>query len=246
MKRAALDNAYDASGSYLGRIWSTRRDVPVQEHVAAILRAVDPALPDRLAPALLRELIEAYSRPILMVPPSVDDGARTALEALRERGYTLALISNTMRTPGVTLRKLLARYRLLDCFAHTTFSDEVGIRKPDPAIFVLTLRAGLRSPARGRRPRPRRSGRKGCGDAGDPGRRPRAKLGESHSRCDHSAAVRIAGRYRRARGALSFHTLARRLKTRTPPASAGGAVAVGEGASAAAPGSGPRGARSRR
>ena len=141
MKRAALDNAYDASGSYLGRIWSTRRDVPVQEHVAAILRAVDPALPDRLAPALLRELIEAYSRPILMVPPSVDDGARTALEALRERGYTLALISNTMRTPGVTLRKLLARYRLLDCFAHTTFSDEVGIRKPDPAIFVLTLRA---------------------------------------------------------------------------------------------------------
>jgi putative hydrolase of the HAD superfamily len=46
-----------------------------------------------------------------------------------------------MRTPGATLRKVLARYGLLDCFAHTTFSDEVGVRKPDPAIFALTLRA---------------------------------------------------------------------------------------------------------
>jgi FMN phosphatase YigB (HAD superfamily) len=46
-----------------------------------------------------------------------------------------------MRTPGTTLRKLLARYGLLDCFAHTTFSDEVGVRKPDAEIFLLTLRA---------------------------------------------------------------------------------------------------------
>lgn len=141
MKRAALDDAYEASGVYLGRIWSTRRDVPVQEHVRAILAAVDATLPDRLAPSLQRDLVEAYSRPALMVPPSVDVGARAALEALRQRSYTLALVSNTMRTPGVTLRKLLAQFGLLGCFAHTTFSDEVGIRKPDPAIFDLTLRA---------------------------------------------------------------------------------------------------------
>ena len=141
VKRATLDDAYEASGSYLGRIWSTRRDVPVQEHVRAILTAANPALNDRLTPSLVRDLVEAYSRPILIVPPSVDVGARAALEALRARGHTLALISNTMRTPGVTLRKLLQQFGLLDCFAHTTFSDEVGIRKPDPAIFALTLRA---------------------------------------------------------------------------------------------------------
>jgi len=141
VKRAALDSAYEASGSYLRRIWGTRRDVPVQEHVGAILAAVDPRLHDRLSPSLMRDLVEAYSRPILVVPPAVDIGARDALEALRARGHTLALVSNTMRTPGVTLRKLLGQYGLLDCFAHTTFSDEVGIRKPDPAIFGLTLRA---------------------------------------------------------------------------------------------------------
>src|SRR5439155_26685625 len=56
-------------------------------------------------------------------------------------GSTLAVVSNIMRTPGVTLRKLLERYGLLGYFRHTTFSDEVGVRKPDPEIFALTLRA---------------------------------------------------------------------------------------------------------
>jgi putative hydrolase of the HAD superfamily len=86
-------------------------------------------------------LVEAYARPVLMVPPAVDDGARSAFERLRADGITLALLSNTMRTPGSTLRQLLARFGLLDSFAHLTFSDEVGVRKPDPAIFTLTLGA---------------------------------------------------------------------------------------------------------
>jgi len=139
--RNVLDRGYDESGAYLGRIWSTHRDVPVQEHVRALLAAVEPTLPDRLSGSVMAALVEAYARPALLVPPAVDGSARGALEALRERGYTLAVVSNTMRTPGATLRKLLAQYGLLGCFAHTTFSDEVGVRKPDPAIFALTLRA---------------------------------------------------------------------------------------------------------
>ena len=141
VQRPALDRAYEASGAYLTRIWSSYRDVPVQDHVRAILSAVDAALPGRLSSARLGELVEAYARPALLVPPAVDEGARGALEALRERGYTLAVVSNTMRTPGIVLRKLLAHFGLLECFAHTTFSDEVGVRKPDPAIFALSLRA---------------------------------------------------------------------------------------------------------
>lgn len=139
--RSRLESAYDESGAYLGRIWSACRDVPVQEHVRALLAAADPHLPERLPPGVLAELVEAYARPALLVPPAVDEGALGALRALRARGCTLAVVSNTMRTPGATLRRLLARYGLLDCFAHTTFSDEVGVRKPDPEIFALTLRA---------------------------------------------------------------------------------------------------------
>lgn len=138
---AALERAYEESGAYLGRIWATHRDVPVDDHVRAILAAVDPGLPRRVPPALLTALIDAYARPILIVPPAVDDGALAALETLKGEGYTLALVSNVMRTPGVTLRQLLERFRLLAYFTQTTFSDEVGIRKPAPEIFAMTLRA---------------------------------------------------------------------------------------------------------
>lgn len=138
---AALDRAYDDSGAYLARIWSRHRDVPVDDHVRAILAALDPDLPRRVGAEVLAMLVDAYSRPALLVPPAVDGGALAAFETLAARGYTLALVANTMRTPGTTLRKLLAQYRLLDCFRHTTFSDEVGVRKPDPEIFALTLRA---------------------------------------------------------------------------------------------------------
>ncbi|OLC33409.1 MAG: hypothetical protein AUH81_14320 [Candidatus Rokubacteria bacterium 13_1_40CM_4_69_5] len=103
--RNVLDRGYDESGAYLGRIWSTHRDVPVQEHVRALLAAVEPTLPDRLSGSVMAALVEAYARPALLVPPAVDGSARGALEALRERGYTLAVVSNTMRTPGATLRK---------------------------------------------------------------------------------------------------------------------------------------------
>src|SRR5439155_692646 len=84
---------------------------------------------------------DAYARPILLLPPAVDDGALAALETLKGSGYKLALVSNIMRTPGATLRQLLGRFRLLGYFEQTTFSDEVGIRKPAPEIFALTLRA---------------------------------------------------------------------------------------------------------
>lgn len=138
---AALDRAYEASGRFLGRFWAQNRDVPVDEHVRAILGALDTKLPARVTPEIMRALVEAYARPILMVPPAVDEGARAALEQVRARGVALAVLSNTMRTPGATLRKLLERFGLLACFDHATFSDEVGVRKPDAAIFALTLRA---------------------------------------------------------------------------------------------------------
>lgn len=138
---AALDRAYDESATYLGRIWATHRDVPVDDHIRAMLASIDPGLPTRVPPTLMTALIDAYSRPILLVPPAVDNTALTALESLNVGGYTLALISNVMRTPGVSLRRLLDQFRLLRYFRHTTFSDEARIRKPAREIFHLTLRA---------------------------------------------------------------------------------------------------------
>jgi HAD superfamily hydrolase (TIGR01509 family) len=135
-----LERAYEDSAVYLRRVWAANRDVPVTEHVKAILRALDRALGDAPGADLVEALVHAYARPALLVPPAFDQTARAALEGLRADGFTLALVSNTMRTPGSILRKLLAGAGLLDCFAHCTFSDEVGVRKPAPEIFTDTLR----------------------------------------------------------------------------------------------------------
>jgi HAD superfamily hydrolase (TIGR01509 family) len=143
----ALDRAYEASAVYLSRIWAKHRDVPVADHVRAIVGAVDSALPTRLPADVLAGLVDAYARPALLVPPAVDPGAAKALSALREQGYALAVVSNTMRTPGATLRKLLEQLGLMRYFAHAVFSDEVGVRKPDPEIFRRALRAIGADPA---------------------------------------------------------------------------------------------------
>jgi putative hydrolase of the HAD superfamily len=136
----ALDRAYDAAVRRLVGVWHDGRDVPVARHVAALVEALDPALPARLAPATLDELVGAYSRPALAVPPAVDRTAGAALAALAGRGCALGVVSNVMRTPGAVLRLVFERHGLLDWFRVLTFSDECGIRKPAPEIFLRTLR----------------------------------------------------------------------------------------------------------
>jgi HAD superfamily hydrolase (TIGR01509 family) len=142
-----LDRAYEDSAIYLRRVWMANRDVPVVEHVKAILRALDRELAETAGADLLAALVQAYSRPAMLVPPAFDETARPALEHLRANGVTLVLVSNTMRTPGATLRAVLDRAGLLECFAHTVFSDEVGIRKPAPEIFLEALRSVGGEPA---------------------------------------------------------------------------------------------------
>jgi putative hydrolase of the HAD superfamily len=138
--RRELDQAYEASGRWLSRTWRKRRDVPARQHVCALLEAVDSTLPERLTAKELSALIHAYANPALLVPPAVDEGARGALETLAGRGLTLGVVSNIMRTPGNVLRQILHRSGLLAPLKVLTFSDECGIRKPDPEIFRLTLR----------------------------------------------------------------------------------------------------------
>jgi HAD superfamily hydrolase (TIGR01662 family) len=105
-----------------------------------MLRALDPALPARLGAETMAALIRAYAGPALVAPPAVDQGARAALEALAAGGALLAVVSNTMRTPGEAVRQILDRSGLLAMFRVLVFSDECGIRKPARGIFLRALK----------------------------------------------------------------------------------------------------------
>lgn len=136
--RYRLNRAYEASGRRLARAWQVHRDIAVSEHVYALLEALDSRLPGRIGPAELDALVDAYASPALLAPPAVDPGAQSALEWLADRGVSVAIVSNTMRTPGAVLGQIVEGAGLP--FKVLTFSDECGIRKPDPEIFRLTLR----------------------------------------------------------------------------------------------------------
>jgi putative hydrolase of the HAD superfamily len=134
-----LVRAYTASGHWLGRLWQVHRDASAREHVVALLEALDAALPERLSAETMAALVRAYASAALVAPPAIDQGARVALEALAANGALLAVVSNTMRTPGEVVRQILDRAGLLPLFQVLTFSDECGIRKPAPGIFLRTL-----------------------------------------------------------------------------------------------------------
>ncbi len=135
-----LDRAYATVGHWLGRLWQVNGDVSVREHVETLLKALDAALPSQVSAETMAALIRAYATPALLAPPAVDQGARVALEALAASGALLAVVSNTMRTPGEVVRQILDQAGLLPLFRVLTFSDECGIRKPAQAIFLRTLK----------------------------------------------------------------------------------------------------------
>jgi len=136
---ASLAKAYVESRRHLLRAWRDLRDVPVERHVTLLLQGVDPALPGRLDQAGLAAAAWAYASPALDAPPSLDPGAAAAFDALAERGIAVCLVSNTLRTPGSVLRRILYNAGLRGAFAGMVFSDECGFRKPNPAIFQCAL-----------------------------------------------------------------------------------------------------------
>jgi len=62
------------------------------------------------------------------------------LEALRERGLKLGLVSNAF-DPGWLLHRDLEQMGLTERLDFSVFSSEVGTRKPHPAIFERALEA---------------------------------------------------------------------------------------------------------
>lgn len=66
--------------------------------------------------------------------------AAALLDSLRARGVKTALIANAWPDPGRVLRADAAAFGLAERIDLMVFGDELGIRKPDPAIFLHTLR----------------------------------------------------------------------------------------------------------
>ncbi len=68
-------------------------------------------------------------------------GTEDALRTLTDKGYRLGIIANTA-WPGFCMDRAFAGVGLLPFFGIRIYSGDIGIEKPDPAIFRLAERIG--------------------------------------------------------------------------------------------------------
>ena len=149
--QAAVEQAHERCWTVMTeRFWTTDRDPSIQDQVRLFFDCLDEGLRARLDDATFARAVDAYGTPALEYPPVPMPGAIEALRALSARGIRLGIVSNTGRTPGVALRRILERHDMLRYFdtVAIAYSDEVGFRKPDARIFRRSLEALGVEPAR--------------------------------------------------------------------------------------------------
>jgi putative hydrolase of the HAD superfamily len=139
-----VTSALKETTSALANIWDKNKDVT---HLDQIQLIIKHALNDSttVKKEWIDELSLAYVSPILEVPPYLNPDTRKVLSTLKKRGKLIGLICNTGLTPGSALRDFLAGEGVAKYFDLMIFSDEVGVRKPDPRMFHLVAkRSGVK------------------------------------------------------------------------------------------------------
>lgn len=131
---AAAQTALSSWGNAMARPWAPV-ELPAKDFwgsfVAADWSEVQRDHVTRHA-ARLTALMMDYKQSRTMNP-----GIREFLEAARSADIPVAIVSNAMA--GSIPRKFLEQESLSGYFAEQIYSDEVGVRKPNPEILELTL-----------------------------------------------------------------------------------------------------------
>jgi HAD superfamily hydrolase (TIGR01549 family) len=126
--------AMDAVAVRLVSVWAENRDLSHRDQLTIFLNSATDGKTD-LSEDLYGVLSEAYVSAIFDDPPHLNPDAREVLCELKKRQMGIGLICNSGITPGFALRRLLRNEGVLEFFDCMLFSDETGIRKPDPRMF---------------------------------------------------------------------------------------------------------------
>jgi putative hydrolase of the HAD superfamily len=139
VERERLDAAFDRSWKAFLSAWkSGSAQYRAAEAAADIVTELgfDP-------PAAVRdELVESFGRSSHEADLQLTNSIAAALDHLRRAGVRIGIICDVGLEPSSALLAFLDRAGVLDRFDHWSFSDEVGVYKPDRRIFEHAL-AGL-------------------------------------------------------------------------------------------------------
>lgn len=133
----ATDEALEAAHATFFQVHATE-----QRTLAPLdaVHMVGESLGLRLSPERVTKLAEIFGTAIFAYPPVPVVGALAAVRAASER-VPIAIISDSGMSPGTSLRKLLDDGGFTPYFDTVTFSDEVGVAKPQALMFERTAEA---------------------------------------------------------------------------------------------------------
>ncbi len=133
-----LEVAYKHAHTAWERVWrEERRAFTFEEWLDQILTSLNVTIPQSAIDELRDPIQGIY---LQGKAPQPVPGVAEALNQLSRR-YQIGLISDTGLTPGVVLKEVIRRDGLLTHFDALTFSDEIGVTKPEPEPFLHTLDA---------------------------------------------------------------------------------------------------------
>lgn len=143
LARAACVPGEDAAEALRAAMAEFARVHIAEQRTLGPLDAVDFAA-RRLGVVVAEEkrapLAERFASVILEHPPEPVEGALDAVRAVAAR-MPAGLISDTGISPGKSLRVLLERNGFLPHLRCLTFSDEIGVAKPQSVLFTRTAAA---------------------------------------------------------------------------------------------------------
>ena len=127
----ALQDLFARSWQIFSERWVANEPLHAHEAAAMILAELGHELPG----ALRAELIDAFVRAGDDAELHLVDGVAATLAELDDAGVRIGIICDVGMTPSSSLRAHLDRQGVLHHFDHWSFSDEVGVYKPDRRIF---------------------------------------------------------------------------------------------------------------
>src|SRR5688500_5655166 len=143
-----LTAAYDAAWLRWNDSWRANRQFTGVDAAHSIADAVERELPD-LERSLRARILEAFAGQGEIAELMLVEGVCDVVAALSGRGIGLGIICDVGFPPSPALLGHLERQGLLKFFDHWSFSDEVGVYKPDRRIFEHALEGlGRPDPAR--------------------------------------------------------------------------------------------------
>ncbi len=134
--RELINASYAATDAAFRKVWYDHNVTwQVDERLEIVLKGVDRTLPKEE----MAELVKLHEEMELEVQPDLAPGITDAIKELHGR-YKLGVISDTIFSSGIVLRKILHANGLEEYFDVFVFSDEMGYSKPDPRAFTTAAK----------------------------------------------------------------------------------------------------------